>query len=155
MADKYEYIPETPEFARFWAAYPKKQNKADAKKAWAQTAMIRPQIEVVLKAVIAQKSCADWRKEEGRYIPLPSSWLRAEGWENSADVDLGDVVDGRMWHETDAGIIRKGAELGLNWPDEKWERMSKEHNGGIHPWRFFKRDVFKAAGHNVTQIKAA
>jgi hypothetical protein len=159
MVDKYEYIPETPEFARFWAVYPKKQNKADAKKAWRQTEMIRPSIEVVLKAVINEKSSNKWRKDGGDYIPLPATWLRAEGWENSADIDLGDVVNGKMWHETEQGTIKKGQEFGLKYPDEKWDSMSKEMEKKtgrtVHPWRYFEREVFNLAGHNVSQIKAA
>lgn len=145
MADRYEYMPETPEFAQFWAAYPKKQNKADAKKAWQQTQMIRPPLEVVLKAVIAQKCSDDWRKDGGRYIPFPSTWLRAEGWENSAEVDLGDVVNGKMWFETTSGVEAKGAELGIL-------PAQFDKAGG---WPQFKLAVFKAAGHNVREIKSA
>lgn len=159
MIDKYEYIAETPEFAQFWAAYPRKQSKADAKKAWIQTAAIRPAMPELLKAVIAQKSAEAWCEQGGRFIPYPASWLRAEGWENSSSIELGDVVDGKMWHETQAGIISKGAELGIMWADEKWSRMSaqrlKESGATRHPWDYFQREVFRAAGHNVSQIKAA
>ena len=71
-----------PDFEAFWALYPKKKSKGDAKKAWAQ---IKPSGELV-SAIMAKlkllTASHEWTKENGEYVPYPASWLRAEGWED-------------------------------------------------------------------------
>ena len=39
-------------------------------------------LSVILKAIIAQKAGYDWQKDNGKYIPYPSTWLNSEGWED-------------------------------------------------------------------------
>ena len=79
------------EFEEFWKIYPKKVKKADARKAWLQTTAIRPPIADLLKAVYAARAAKDWLKEDGEYIPHPSSWLRGERWEDQHEVDLSQL----------------------------------------------------------------
>ena len=81
-------IPPTG-FEQFWRLYPKKKSKRDAEKAWKQ---IKPDSELVakiLEGVARAKTCPDWTKEEGRYIPYPATWLRAGGWEDELAPSIG------------------------------------------------------------------
>jgi hypothetical protein len=105
------------DFEAFWAAYPKKVAKGDARKAWTQTAAIRPPMKYLLEAV--EKHCQQeaWRKDGGKFIPHPATWLRAERWEDQIEVVLPGVVGGKAWHETAQGIEHKGKELGIS-PDD-------------------------------------
>jgi len=69
-------------FDTFWAAYPKKRSKGDALKAWSK---IQPDSELLTKMLTSlgrAKTCHDWTKDGGQYIPYPATWLRAEGWED-------------------------------------------------------------------------
>jgi hypothetical protein len=67
-------------FETFWKAYPKKEAKKDAQSAFAKLNP-NPELMVVILAAIATKSASfDWTKENGKYVPLPASWLRAERW---------------------------------------------------------------------------
>jgi hypothetical protein len=67
-------------FDTFWSAYPKKEAKKDAQSAFAKLNP-NPELMVVILAAIATKSASfDWTKENGKYVPLPASWLRAERW---------------------------------------------------------------------------
>ena len=69
-------------FDAFWASYPKKASKGDARKAWKQ---IQPDSELLTKMLTSlerAKTCAGWIKDGGQYIPYPATWLRAEGWED-------------------------------------------------------------------------
>lgn len=69
-------------FETFWVSYPRKKNKGDAEKAWR---VVRPDAALlsrILGAVEVAKRSDDWRKESGKYIPYPASWLRAKGWED-------------------------------------------------------------------------
>ena len=60
------------DFDLFWSAYPKKIGKQTAIKVWNK---IRPDINVVLKALAWQKESKQWFEQAGRFIPHPSTWL--------------------------------------------------------------------------------
>lgn len=68
-------------FAEFWKAYPRREAKANAEKAWVAN-NCAPLITQILVAVRARKVCADWTKEGGRFIPHPATWLNRRGWED-------------------------------------------------------------------------
>lgn len=97
-------------FDEFWTAYPKKQNKPDAKKAWQQTIDVRPSLSILISAIVNQSKSKGWM--EG-YVPLPGSWLRGHRWADEMEVKLQDVVNEKPWHETATGIEAKGRELGI------------------------------------------
>lgn len=65
------------DFDKFWEAYPNKKAKPLALKAWLKH---KPNINVVIKSLTIFKKCEQWTRDKGRYIPYPSSWLNAEGW---------------------------------------------------------------------------
>ena len=102
------------DFDKFWALYPKKLAKADARKAWAQTKDIRPELTNLLNAVKAACKTEAWMKDGGKYIPHPATWLRGERWDDELEVKLPNVVNEKPWHETATGIELKGKELGLD-----------------------------------------
>ena len=102
------------DFDTFWAAYPKKVAKADARKAWAQTKDIRPELTNLLIAITANCKTESWMKSGGAFIPYPATWLRGERWEDELEVSLPNVVNEKPWHETATGIELKGKELGLD-----------------------------------------
>jgi hypothetical protein len=105
------------EFSIFWATFPRKVAKADARKAWAQTKDIRPDIAILLSAIKAQSKTEQWMRGGGQFIPYPATWLRGERWEDELEVTLPGVVNEKPWHETSTGIEAKGKELGLD-PDQ-------------------------------------
>jgi len=102
------------DFEKFWAAYPRKVAKAEARKAWAQTASIRPDTDSLIKAVLSHCKTEQWMKSNGAFIPHAATWLRGERWEDVYEVSLPDVVNDKPWHETATGIVRKGQELGIS-----------------------------------------
>lgn len=66
-------------FDAFWSAYPKKTGKGAAKKAFEK---VNVDLGTLLAAVERQKMSDQWRRENGRYIPNPSTWLNQERWED-------------------------------------------------------------------------
>ena len=102
------------DFQEFWNVWPKRCAKADARKAWAQTKDIRPDLTNLLNAVKAACKTEAWMKDGGKYIPHPATWLRGERWDDELEVKLPNVVNEKPWHETATGIELKGKELGLN-----------------------------------------
>jgi len=102
------------DFDQFWANYPKKVAKADARKAWVQTEGIRPPLEAILAAIKGACRTEQWMRQGGQFIPHASTWLRGERWEDVFEVVIPEVVNEKPWHETAAGIEKKGAEFGLH-----------------------------------------
>lgn len=84
-------IPQTPpsknqeqqeSFDEFWQAYPKKVGKAEALKAFAKLKPDRHALQTMLDALAWQRELADWRKEAGRFVPNPATWLNKQRWED-------------------------------------------------------------------------
>lgn len=74
--------PYSEEFLEFWAVYPRKVNKGKAYQAWCKLNGSRPDAGELVSSVRAQCETEDWKRDGGRYIPHPSSWLNASGWDN-------------------------------------------------------------------------
>ncbi len=70
-------------FNEFWSAYPKKVGKKEAQKAFAKV----PKAEwpKLVPAVEAQKNSKQWQKDDGQYIPHPTTWLNQGRWEDSVE----------------------------------------------------------------------
>ena len=73
-------------FAQFWNAYPNHKDKKRAESAFAK-AIRKVDLETMLAAIDAQKRTDGWIKENGRFIPMPSTWLNGERWNDDAKPD--------------------------------------------------------------------
>ena len=71
-------------FESFWDAYPRRQAKKDARKAWDQLKPDTALVEKMLDALELQVKSKQWR--EG-FIPLPATWIRGERWEDELSED--------------------------------------------------------------------
>lgn len=71
-----------PDFARFWEAYPRKTGQAAARRAWRE-APERPPLPDLLAALAAHAASDQWRRENGRFIPNPATWLSQGRWADS------------------------------------------------------------------------
>jgi len=72
--------PDAKRFDRFWAAYPRKRSKQQARAAFEHLAPDDTLLAHILESLERAKGTCDWRKENGSYIPYPATWLRAQGW---------------------------------------------------------------------------
>ena len=69
-------------FKRFWESYPKKQNKANALKAWDKLDPSPELADKIIEAVERAQRSEGWLKEGGKYIPLPTTYLNGRRWED-------------------------------------------------------------------------
>ena len=69
-------------FSTFWEEYPKKRDKAKAEKAWLKIKPSEDLASKIIKAVSAQKKMKSWQKDDGQFIPLPTTWLNGRRWED-------------------------------------------------------------------------
>jgi len=75
--DRIEY---TPEFQRFWEAYPpgRKQSKAAAMKSWLRAIKVTDAETIILAAQEYSQS----PKGRSRYVQMPTTWLNGHCWED-------------------------------------------------------------------------
>lgn len=69
-------------FEKFWEAYPKKRAKGQAEKTWSKINPDEQLTHLMLSVIERAKTSVDWTKENGQFIPHPSTWLNAKGWED-------------------------------------------------------------------------
>jgi hypothetical protein len=74
-------------FARFWDVYPKRRDKAKAQKSFAKISPDDTLLGSIIAAVEKQKGSQQWQKEDGQFIPLPSTWLNNRRWEDEIKGD--------------------------------------------------------------------
>jgi predicted phage replisome organizer len=88
-ADKSAGTPDC--FSDFWSAYPKKVAKTTAQTAFKKLNPDAAMMETILKALEKQKKSMQWTKDNGQFIPNPSTWLNQKRWED----DIPEVVNGQ------------------------------------------------------------
>ena len=69
-------------FAQFWAAYPKRKDKAKAQSAFAKLHPNEQLLAEILAALDWQKQSPDWLKDGGQFVPYASSYLNGRRWED-------------------------------------------------------------------------
>ena len=78
----------TTAFDHFWSAYPRRRHKGAAMKAWKALKPDVGLVAVILQALQDAVASDDWRREGGRFIPYPATWLNARGWEDEHGIDV-------------------------------------------------------------------
>jgi hypothetical protein len=70
-------------FGEFWAAYPKKVGKIDARRAFDKIKGMAELFPLIMAAVERNKTGnPQWRKDNGQFIPQPATWLNRGGWDD-------------------------------------------------------------------------
>jgi hypothetical protein len=74
--------PEHPLFAEFWKAYPRREGKGTARKAFNAVIGNGTQPEILVSAAARYASHCFRTKTEQKYIAHPTTWLNQERWED-------------------------------------------------------------------------
>ena len=81
-----EYIPPKPPtgeaFEKFWESYPRKTAKQAARKAFDKLHVDEVLLNAMLDALDWQKQTPNWKKDNGQFVPYPSTWLNNHRWED-------------------------------------------------------------------------
>ena len=64
-------------FDLFWNTYPRKVGKGKAEEAWVKH---KPNVEDVIKTLTWQKESKQWFKDNGTYIPNPTTYINQKRW---------------------------------------------------------------------------
>lgn len=69
----------TADFDAFWKAYPRKIGKGAALASWKKH---KPPLEKSLQTIAAFLKCDQWKKDGGKFIPHPATWINQGRWDD-------------------------------------------------------------------------
>jgi len=70
-------------FAQFWTLYPRKTGRGAAQAKWTSLHLHNSLVDTVLESVRQHRLCDQWTTANGRFIPLPATWLNQRRWEDT------------------------------------------------------------------------
>jgi len=83
-------------FDMFWKIYPLKVGKVAARKAWSKIKPDTKLFEKIMCAVETAKISQQWKRDNGKYIPHPTTWLNQGRWDDEIPEEYGqprNVID--------------------------------------------------------------
>lgn len=69
-------------FTEFWAAYPKKVNKKGCYKSFCKIKKLKEEMPLIMEALERFKASKGWQKDNGQFIPHPTTWINQERWKD-------------------------------------------------------------------------
>lgn len=69
-------------FNEFWSAYPKKVNKKGCYKSFCKIKHLKQEMPLIMSALERFKNSKGWQKDNGQYIPHPTTWINQERWKD-------------------------------------------------------------------------
>lgn len=113
------------DFEKVYSAYPRKEAKGLAKIAWTQLARNKalPQVQVILAAIERFSASHNWQRENGRFIPQLSNFLKGERWNDPLSAS-----------EIQENAVRKESEQNRRLLEqaEEQRRLECEEKKAIH-----------------------
>lgn len=100
-------------FNRFWNAYPKKKSKGNAEKWFTKNKPSEELVNTMIEKISLLKNTEQWKKEDGQFIPYPTTWLNAKGWED-------EILEDDLIETKEDEIARLSAEIERRKANGEW-----------------------------------
>lgn len=71
------------DFERFFSAFPRKVAKLTAFKAWKKALASGATVPEIMAGLALSLRLRQWNKDDGMYVPYPSTWLHGRRWEDT------------------------------------------------------------------------
>lgn len=113
-------------FDRFWSVYPRKVSKVSALKAFEKLKVDEELLNTMISAIEKQKKSDQWIRDNGQYIPHPSTWLNQHRWEDEVTVRPNRVLPAQDFQQRDYSGVQKALEEKQS--KEIIEMLCKNHN---------------------------
>ena len=84
--NKKKYTKE--KFDTFYKAYPRKVGKANVEKWFSKNNPDEKLFATIMKQLMIFKKSPDWLKDNGQFIPYPSTWLNQKRWEDELTCNI-------------------------------------------------------------------
>lgn len=75
-------------FETFWKAYPRKVNKQGAAKAFKKLKPNDDLFKAIMDGLENHKKSKQWTRDDGQYIPHPTTWLNGRRWEDELESEV-------------------------------------------------------------------
>ena len=75
------------DFEAFWKEYPRKDGKKKAQEAWNKNKKHFPSMEYLISKLNRQKESLKWQKNNGQFIPMPTTWINGHRWLDEVEID--------------------------------------------------------------------
>ena len=108
----FRSLKQQQRFDAFWESYPRKRSKGQAEKTWVKLNPNDDLLEEILTGLENAKNSIDWQKDGGQYIPYPSTWLNAKGWEDELPA-MRDSPTAQKNYDTEEDTIAKLKRMGV------------------------------------------
>lgn len=95
-------------FSLFWQAYPKKQGRTPAEKAWRKLQPDAETVREIVEHVQTRRTSEEWTKELGQFIPLPSTFLNQKRWTDETRVAVAPTTAGKSMSTEERILQRAG-----------------------------------------------
>ena len=103
-------------FERFWSVYPRHVSKQETKRKFEKLNPDDELLETMIRAVEVQKKSDQWTRDNGQYIPHPSTWIHQRRWED--DVKPISIVSKRVsaqdYEQRDYSEVQKEIERDMD-----------------------------------------
>jgi hypothetical protein len=101
-------------FKRLADVYPNKRDIDEARKVWRGLLEFHSLIDRMVETVTAWSKGEEWQRDDGRYVPLLSTWLRKKRWEDphppAAKPGKSRDSPGKSFEDIEYESLRKEAE---------------------------------------------
>ena len=91
-------------FDQFWSIYPKKVDKKGSLRAFKNIKNLKAVFPDIIEAVEVQKKSVQWQKENGQYIPNPTTYIHQERWQSVNEADYIQSAQDKMVMEDLGGF---------------------------------------------------
>lgn len=88
-------------FAEFWKAYPRKDDKKRAQKKFKAIKNVEKVLPDILADIEFKKKSEQWNENGGKYIPMPSTYLNNERWNDESTVTMQSEIAEAVSDEVD------------------------------------------------------
>ena len=116
-------------FLLFWTAYPKRKDKGRAWRYWKRE-KLDGHLAQILRAIAEQEKSDQWRREGGRFIKNPATWLNDRSWEDEP-MKVSDNGKPKLTADVPPGHPAHGMTAG-----QYWAKDGKQYRLGPR-WEMF------------------
>lgn len=90
-------------FETFWREYPRKVNKKKSKEKFMKICKDEETYNQIMRGLRNQKNTYDWKKNNGQFVPHPTTWLNGERWKDEIETAIDDDEKREEYDPIDTG----------------------------------------------------
>lgn len=92
-------------FESFWTIYPKKVNKKKSKDKFMKICKTEKVFNDIMTGLYTQLKSSEWKKNNGQFIPHPTTWLNGERWQDEIMFNTSIIDEVQNYSEEIEGDI--------------------------------------------------